>query len=107
MNKRGLILSFSLIVIIVTVIVVGLNFSSPNQLLWQKAQVTPTPLALQTVELKETFTSPVKRIVRNPAGDGQRFQSVSFSSPQGLLFTPLFPVRLLMLLANFPRDARI
>ena len=89
MNKRGLILSFSLIVIIVTVIVVGLNFFFPKSAkLWQKAQVTPTPLALQTVELKETFTSPVKKELLGtlPATASDSNRLVFFLAPR----TPVY-----------------
>ncbi|MCL4382667.1 MAG: M23 family metallopeptidase [Patescibacteria group bacterium] len=89
MNKRGLILSFSLIVLIVTVIVISFNFFFPKSAkLWQKAQSSPTPPALQAVELKETFALPVKKELLGtlPATASDSDRLVFFLAPR----TPVY-----------------
>ena len=62
MKKRSLLLFLTIFFLLLVSGFIVLNFSFPKSAkLWQKAQPSPTPLALQTVELKETFALPVKK----------------------------------------------
>ncbi|MCL4382246.1 MAG: M23 family metallopeptidase [Patescibacteria group bacterium] len=63
MKKRNLLLIFLTIFFLLLVSgFIVLNFSFPKSAkLWQKAPASPTPPALQAVELKETFTLPVDK----------------------------------------------
>ncbi len=61
-KKRSLLLFLTIFFLLLAVGFIIFNFFLPKSArLWQKAQPSPTPLALQKVELKETFSLPVDK----------------------------------------------
>lgn len=61
-KKRSLLLFLTIFFLLLVSGFLVLNFSFPKSAkLWQKAQSSPTPPALQAVELKETFSLPVDK----------------------------------------------